>query len=123
MHRAAWRRLLATLVALWFPLYAVEPAALLACPMHSAAAATQATPVAHHGTPGSDSHDAPAHHTCTCAAECCASTVVALSGPAVAAPIATTTLVAVPLATLPACSHAPRVAEHVLPFATAPPLA
>jgi hypothetical protein len=117
MHAAAWRRLLAVLLAIWFPLYAVEPAALVACPMHGAPHAAAAE---HHAPTGS--HDAPASHHCTCLGDCCASTV-AMSTPELVAPIVPATLVAVRVVVRAPSSYAPRAAEHALPFATAPPLA
>jgi hypothetical protein len=116
MHAAAWRRLLAVLLAIWFPLYAAEPAALVACPMHGASHTAAAE---HHAPAGS--HDAPASHHCTCLGECCASTV-ALSAPEIIASFVPATVVAERAVVQVATSHAPRVAEHALPFATAPPL-
>jgi hypothetical protein len=128
MRRTPWFRLLATLLAVWFPLIAGEPGVLHLCPMHGGKPVATAHPTAHahhavsasteitSNNGGSPAHD---HHCCTCIASC-TSTTSAL--PIADAP----TILAVEIAqatTAPASVvSVPRpAAEYSRPYTTGPP--
>jgi hypothetical protein len=140
MHVTGWRRLFSALLGFWFTAYAAEPAALVACPMHGATSAVgvdaaygeTAAPAhgSHHAAAGATSaaDTAPQHshspspHTCTCLGHCCASSVAVIRTGGSRVPLAA--VVAVVRVAVPRVSdRVPAVAEHSLPFATAPPLA
>ena len=150
MRRPVWFRVLIALWGVWFSTALVEPAGLLACPMHSGMAgvtATHADPSAHagHETHGggaanaargdavhshgngvldASSHETPApegQHNCTCLGQCC---TMALDASIKAAeellPSARVVSGDAPLPALVA--HIVTPVEHVRPFANGPPV-
>src|SRR4051794_41157862 len=58
MHQTLGRRLLAMVLAVWFTAYAVEPAALVGCPMHGGTAMAEAG----HGMAGSSARHSGTGH-------------------------------------------------------------
>jgi hypothetical protein len=110
--RPSWKeRVLATFVAIWFAVMAVEPGALHACPRHDGQVASE------HGS-GGHGHT---QHQCTCIGDCCTLTPAALA----AGPVDLPDLPVV--ATYVASSPEPGVVvaptQHRLPFANGPPRA
>jgi hypothetical protein len=115
-------RSVGTLIAIWFVLVMVEPAALHACPVHgdhemaTVVADADATHAAHE-TPAPPEHD---HAACTCPGDCTASSVGSgiPSAPAVVADARSSRArVIVRGALLRELARAP----FVLPFANGPP--
>ena len=122
--RPWWHRALSAVLAVWFALVLVEPAALHACPPecigHAAASASAADAASAHHAHSAPERPAPAgSHTCTCLGDCAGSVVAR-------APEGQVALVA-QLLTTPVAPGRPQhefVAAwvaFVLPFATAPP--
>lgn len=133
MRRRWWHRGLSALLAVWFALVVAEPAALHACPMHSAAepstSSADASQAAHGGHAGhaapsadrqaGDHRPADDAHVCTCLGDC-SGTVVASVPTATTAPVVPVRLTAVTLGR-PQHEFVAAWADFVLPFATAPP--
>ena len=122
-------RLLAALLALWLAVYTAEPAALHACPVHSAGHGAmghagmhgdmdRGATGAHDAAPASGDRRAPSRH-CTCPDHCCAAGACGLPSARVAIGVATVRAEAerrTELA-LRVADRAPRL----LPFANGPP--
>ncbi|HET6679734.1 MAG TPA: hypothetical protein VFG84_00915 [Gemmatimonadaceae bacterium] len=91
MRRTAWSRALGIVLALWFTVVMVEPAALHNCPVHGGAVAGHAATAAggHAGAHAASMPDHGGQHqhaVCTCVGTCCAARVAgaALPGATVA---------------------------------------
>ena len=122
------RRPLAALIAVWFVLVMVEPAALHSCPVHGGHAAAEGAGGSSGGHGAGSLHanhgssaPAPGHHAaCTCPGDCTA------AGVGVAVPSAMPGVVAAPVLQAPArvritVVRATAPADFVLPFANGPP--
>jgi hypothetical protein len=136
MHRHWLHRVFATLLVAWFAVLTAEPVALHPCPMHDGVLHMQSGAAVHHamhgampahGGPmeqaGARQHLPPAHstghHQCTCIGTCTATSAAGLPSARFALAAALTTLVRDP--GLPDYEYVPVAAQHVLPFAHAPP--
>src|SRR5688500_1656343 len=127
MRRPLYSRVFSLALSLWLPLFMSGGESVVRCPTHSgpagvaAPAVADTAPTANHDHEGS--HPAPSNHgsghSCVCAGPgCCPPAVAVLSDDAV--PLAR--VVAIPAAA--AVSTLERLAsraDHLLPFATAPP--
>ena len=143
MRRPRWHRALSAVLALWFALIMVEPAALHACPTHSgghaAAPRADGAPQASHAGSHAGSHvgaghavhaadapPAPRHapsgdHACTCLGDCAGGTAARVpTGPVARLALVTPTQVA---PGRPQHEYVAAWGDFVLPFATAPPVA
>jgi len=127
------RRPFAALIAVWFALIMVEPAALHSCPVHAAHASPSVSLADEHAGHGgamashgnaADASQSTGHHddhaACTCPGRCTASTVgVALPGAVVGSTVALTiATIDEPVAT---ATFTPVRAPFVLPFPNGPP--
>src|SRR5215212_1831299 len=128
MTRSWVERALAAVMAVWFVLVTIEPAALHSCPMHGAHAPAHAgataTAPAHHAAhaPASDASSpgapAAAQH-CTCLGDCAGVSLAVL-------PVATHTPWPAAVAAVSAlppleAGFIPPAADFALPFANGPP--
>jgi hypothetical protein len=136
MHRHWLHRVFATLLVAWFAALTAEPVTLHPCPMHDGVLLLQTSAAAHHAMHGAMSaHDAPmehaaahedlppahstGHHQCTCIGTCTATSATGL--PSARLALAATLDAPVHDPGLPDYAYVPVAAQHVLPFAHAPP--
>ena len=129
MKRPWWSRTLALFVGVWFVAVSAAPDVAHACPMHGSHATAAAVGSAHsgHGSAtaahhsSTDSPSTPQHGTqCTCLGQCCGAAPVAVVSARIA--LADVVTVATRDAGLPDYAYVAVAAQHVLPFAHAPPL-
>jgi hypothetical protein len=130
MRRPCWHRALSAVLAVWFALVTVEPAALHACPMHSGGHAgarahadsegQQADHAGHQAVAGAPDSQAPSSgHSCTCLGDCSGTLVARVPE----GHVALVALLAPPKVAPGRPQHEFVAAwvDFVLPFATAPP--
>ncbi len=134
MHRRWPQRVLAILVVAWYTALVAEPVTLHPCPMHDGLLRMHAGgAMQHSGSPtagmhgqamrvehrGSTSDPGSAAHRCTCIGAC---TAASAGGMVANGPVLACVLLTAPLDTgLPDYAYVPVAAQHVLPFAHAPP--
>ncbi|MES2523657.1 MAG: hypothetical protein V4617_13210 [Gemmatimonadota bacterium] len=145
MHRSPLRRFLTALWGCWFVLLVNEPLLLHACPMHDGALAAATGAMAHgaatpsdHGAHGQHApapfavnasesapsapaqHDQGGSHHCSCLGHCASATAIALPERKAFAWLAG--IIDVDDVPVLAVQNVSRDVEHLLPFATAPPV-
>lgn len=134
MTRSLWSRGTTLFVGLWFMAVSAGPEFTHACAAHGAhavAASLDASHGAHASLPpqaraadhhsASDTNPAPDGDTqCTCLGRCCCTPPVAFLATSIT--LTETATVAARDAGLPDYAYVPVAAQHVLPFAHAPPL-
>ena len=129
MKRPWWSRALALIVGVWFVAVTAAPDVAHACPMHGshAAIASSGQQHANHGSASASHHSAPSSEStparatqCTCLGQCCGTAPVAFMSAQIQ--LADIVTVATRDAGLPDYAYVPVAAQHVLPFAHAPPL-
>ena len=118
MQRSRVERVLAVLLAVWFVLVTIEPAALHTCAVHGGAHATAAA-AEHHGGHDTAGDPASANH-CSCLGDCAAAVTSALPARALTPWPASVAAVSSlpPLAAL----FVPPAIHFARPFANGPPL-
>lgn len=135
MHRHWLHRVFATLLVAWFAALTAEPITLHPCPMHDGVLTMQTSAATHQAMHGSmPAHDAPMEHTaahehlppahstghhCTCLGACTATNTAGL--PSASFTLATALNMPAHDPGLPDYEYVPVAAQHVLPFAHAPP--
>lgn len=127
MTRPWWSRTLALCVGLWFVAVSAAPEVTHACPAHGSHATAGALGSAHVGHASAGHHASADHEStprrgaqCSCLGQCCSTAPVAIISNQIA--LADIVTVATRDAGLPDYAYVPVAAQHVLPFAHAPPL-
>ena len=134
MKRPWWSRALSLFVGVWFVAVTAAPDVAHACPMHGSHSARAAQAPDHAGHGPSTALATASHHSttsssestpqrgtqCTCLGQCCSTAPVAFISARIQ--LADVITVATRDAGLPDYAYVPVAAQHVLPFAHAPPL-
>ncbi|HEX6964782.1 MAG TPA: hypothetical protein VF166_03210 [Gemmatimonadaceae bacterium] len=137
MQRSWLQRTVAIVLVAWFAALTAAPVTLHPCPMHDGVLALTSTRMMGHqmdmggmahtsAMPHADPSQMPAHHPgsqhqCTCLGSCTAAGVMGLPSPHLTLASALLTRPHDP--GLPDYRYVPVAAQHVLPFAHAPPQA
>src|SRR5262245_31400479 len=126
MARPWWARTFALAAGLWFTVMTVVPEGVHACPSHTNAADATASAASqsghgHHGAAPASQETQHGNEHCTCVGQCCVSAPIALASRSIE--LQETLAASTRDNGLPDHEYAPVAAQHVLPFALAPPIA